>query len=296
MTDTNSATDESGQVDPAVWGMTDDASSFGFLQLAKAEPRARPRPRRPELPNFNEPGLLERAPAVDDAASRLRLDSAVRPASNEMWSEWEPPQWPSLRLFARMCQTAIRPSAPTKKRRVALRWCFDNTLSDGAMRVTFARVCHVLEARTHVMQSAVQHYLFRRAIVIDEPLGDNPCLPKEHADEAVRRDNRSGLAVATDVWRHPSRPITQVIAGLAASGVDDADEVIAVLVDAGMLGLASGRVWFAARSTDFTSSRRTSFARSFVYDDDGFSRFDGGPDVLTPFEREVLFGMGGDSP
>ncbi|TAN03155.1 MAG: hypothetical protein EPN36_14250 [Rhodanobacteraceae bacterium] len=291
MSDTTPHRDESGPVDPSIWGETDDASSFGFLELAKAEPAAPARKRQPAMPVFDGPGLLERAPAADQTASRLRLDSAVRGGTSETWSDWEDEQVPFCRLFARMCHTSIRPSTPPNKRAAALRWCFGHALSDGAKRVTFAQTCHMLEVRPYVMQSAIQHYLFRRGIVLDGPLSESARLHESFAGAATRC-GWNGVKVATDVWCYPSRAITQVIAGLADAGVDDADETIAALVDAGILGLTAGRVWFAARSAEFVSSRRTSFARSFLDDQDETTFLDGGPDVLTPEERETLFGTG----
>lgn len=296
MRDTTPPGDESGPLDAAVWGSADDETSFGFLKLAEPtpEPPRRKRRQAPRAPDFNVPGLLDHAPVADDTPYRLRLDSAVR-GQRDTWSDWEETQLGHLNLFARMARTCMRPAAPPAKRAFALRWYFGHTLSDGPLRTSFAQTCHVLEARPFVMRAAMQLQLFRRAVILDAPLSENARLHSSLVDEAGKH-GLGGRAIAEGVWQFPSRTITDVIAAAEADGFDEADETIAALVNDGLLGLAAGRVWFTARAPALLASRHVSFAKTFLADQDESTFLDGGPDVLTPEEREIMFGTEGSPP
>lgn len=296
MSDTTPPGDESGPLDAAVWGSVDDETSFGFLKLAEPTPEPPRRKRRqgPRAPDFNVPGLLDHAPAADDTPYRLRLDSAVR-GQHDTWSDWEEAQLGHLNLFARMARTCMRPAAPPAKRAFALRWYFGHTLSDGPLRTSFAQTCHVLEVRPFVMRAAMQQHLFRRAVILDAPLSENARLHSSLVDEAGKH-GLGGRWIADSVWQFPSRTITEVIAAAETEGFDDADETIAALVNDGLLGLAAGRVWFTARAPILLASRHVSFAKTFLADQDESTFLDGGPDVLTPEEREIMFGTEGSPP
>lgn len=231
---------------------------------------------------------LEEALADSGAESPDQTLTRLRPDWQEEWSE---EQVPYVRLLIERCRKVVVSTTGVKARRRLVRWCFGRLPGWGGLPVTFDQCCYQLRARPYVVQAMLHHQWFRHAIVLPEalPILSDP-VHEGILTEAISYSFDAGAAVVETVWMHPSMFTSEVIQGATAKGItrDEAESGLGALVEAGLLGLRGGRVWFTGRSPEFMAKRRTSFAQSFI--EPQYQPAPSATDALSADEAAILFG------
>lgn len=187
--------------------------------------------------------------------------------------DWDETQVPVVKQMVAMCRAVVAVSTSPPRRSRLIVWAFGHDpkaerRDAEAGRDTFAACCHQLNVRPYVIRAMLQHQWYRHAITFAQPLPDSiDPLPEGLLGEGYLRDFSCGGDALEVAWKFPSLDLPSFLGRVVSQARvthAQADAAFTELVNAGLLGMREGRVWFTGRSPEYLARRRTSFARSFI--------------------------------
>lgn len=205
-----------------------------------------------------DPGRIEDKPNVED--------------------DFTDEEWLIVRGLRDHCRKVVRTTMGAKQRNREVKWAFQNGVEDDK-GLSFHKSCIALQTRPFVVQTLIQHYWGIRDIVVGElPFLADP-LPDPLYTEALFHAGEVGGEIAKASWMSPGDTILTLESTVreaysrGTTGMRPPltqkwfDQAMGDLQESGLLKVSLGRAHFISRPPAMRKFRRSSWSRSFVFED-----------------------------